>query len=254
VLGERRWLEAAIRAADFLLEHLRAADGRLLRSYRRGAAHLDAYLEDYAFLGGGLLDLYEAGAGDRYLTEARRVAERMAGEFASPDGGFFSTSQDHESLLVRHREGHDGAVPSANAAAAQLLARLAAHDGRDDWRALAEGALLAWGGPMAREPRAFAESLQALDFLRTGPVELAFVGAATDPALQALRRETARHFLPHRIIGHHDPASGDSAHPLLAGKRLVEGRPALYVCRDFACRQPVTDPGEIGTLLGNPVG
>ncbi len=250
VLGERRWLEAATRAADFLLARLRDADGRLLRSYRQGTSHLNGYLEDYAFLGGGLLDLYEAGGGDRYLTETRNIAERMLADFAAADGGLFSTSAGHESLLVRHREGHDGAMPSANAAAAHLLARLAVHDGRRDWRETAEAALLAWGAPMAREPRAFAQSLLALDFLRSGPVELAFIGPAGHPALEALRLTAAGSFLPHRLIAHHDPASGASGHPLLAGKSLVAGCPALYVCRDFACRQPVTDPGDVPGVIG----
>jgi len=250
VLGEPRYLEGAARAADFVLAELRDADGRLLRSWRRGAAHLNGYLEDYAFLGNGLLDLYEAGGGERHLAAAQSLAARILADFAAPDGGLFSTSADHEALLVRHREGHDGAVPAANAAAAHLLARLAAHDGRDDWRAAAESALEAWGAVIAREPRAFAQSLVALDFLREGPLELAFVGRRDDAGLTALLHEVARHFVPHRIIAHHDPAAADSERPLLAAKTLVDGHAALYVCRDFACRAPVTRVADVATALG----
>ncbi len=253
VLGEARWLDAAARAADFVLRQLCDADGRLLRSWRGGTAHLNGYLEDYAFLGNGLVDLYEAGGAERYLAEARAIASRLVAAFAAPGGGFFSTSADHEALLVRHREGHDGAVPAANAAAAHLLARLAAHDGRDDWRRVAESALEAWGAALAAEPRAFAESLIALQFLREGPVELAFIGAEDDEGLGSLRREVARHFLPHRIIGHHDPAGGAAEGPLLAGKALVNGAAALYVCRNFACRAPLTRADEVGAALGMPV-
>jgi uncharacterized protein YyaL (SSP411 family) len=151
---------------------------------------------------------------------------------------------------VRHREGHDGAVPAANAAAAHLLARLAAHDARDDWRAAAESALEAWGAAIAREPRAFAQSLIVLDFLREAPLELAFVGAPDDAGLTALLREVARHFTPHRIIAQHDPATGDSERPLLAAKTLVDGHAALYVCRDFSCHAPVTRPGDVVSALG----
>ncbi len=250
ILSEPRYLEGATRAADFILAQLRRNDGRLLRSWRQGSAHLNAYLEDYAFLGGGLLDLYEAGGGDRYLAAAQSLASRLVADFSAPDGGFFATSADHETLLVRHREGHDGAVPAANAAAAHLLARLAAHDGRADWRAIAESALEAWGAAIAREPRAFAQSLLALEFLREGPLELAFIGGATDAGLHALRREVARHFLPHRIIAHHDPATGHSERPLLAAKGLVDGRSALYLCRNLACQAPVTRAEEIGQLFG----
>jgi len=249
VLGESRWLEAACRAADFVLDQLRGADGRLLRSWRQGAAHLNGYLEDYALLGNGLLDLYEAGGAERYLAEALATAERMVADFAAPEGGFFSTSAAHEALLVRHREGHDGAVPSANAVAAQLLARLAVHLDREDLRRSARAALDAWGAAVTREPRAFAQSLLVLEFLEGEPVELAYLGARSDPAIDALRRAVAAHFLPSRIVGHHDPALGASALPLLANKTLVHGAPALYVCRDFACRRPVTEPHEVATAL-----
>ncbi len=252
VLGDPRFLEAATRAADFARAHLRHEDGRLLRSWRLGTAHLNAYLEDYAFLGNGLLDLYEAGGGERHLAAARDLAAQLLTGFASLDGGFFSTSADHEALLVRHREGHDGAVPAANAAAALLLARLAAHDGRDGWRAAAETGLEAWGAAIAREPRAFAQSLIALDFLREGPLELAFIGAPGDAGLVALHREVARHFLPHRIIAQHDPATGDSERPLLASKGLVNGHAALYICRDFSCQAPIVRAGEVAPALGIP--
>ena len=111
VLGDPRYLAAAARAADFLLAKLRAADGRLLRTYRAGTAHLAAYLEDYAYLADALIDLYEAGAPARFLREAEALATRMRADFADAAGGFFSTARDHEPLIVRHREGHDGATP-----------------------------------------------------------------------------------------------------------------------------------------------
>ena len=116
----------------------------------------------------------------------------------------------------------------------------------------AEAALGAWGAVIAREPRAFAESLLALDFLAAGPVELAFIGPAGDRSFESLRREVGRHFLPHRIVAHHDPVAGPSAHPLLAGKGLVDGGAALYVCREFACRAPVTTPDAVAAALGRP--
>jgi len=248
VLGEPRWLLAAARAADFVLAHLRR-EGRLLRSWRAGAAHLDAYLEDYAFLGSGLVDLYEAGGEERFLHEAADLAERMMAEFTAPDGGFYSTAEGHEALLVRHREGHDGALPGANAVAAHLLARLSVHLDRADWRVAAEAALAAWGEAIAAQPRAFAQSLLALAFLREGPVECAFVGPTGDPGLAALQGAVARQFLPHRVIGHSDPSRGGSSLPLLAGKGLVEGHAALYVCREYACRRPITAPDQVAAAL-----
>src|SRR5204862_60648 len=109
--------------ADFLLGALRRPDGGLLRTWRTGRAHLDAYLEDYAFFAEGLVDLYEAGAAPKYLAEAAALAEKIRLDFGAEEGGFFSTARGHEPLIVRPREGHDGAIPSANAAAAMVLAR-----------------------------------------------------------------------------------------------------------------------------------
>jgi uncharacterized protein len=252
VLGDPRYLEAARRAADFVLAKMRAPDGRLLRTSRAGVAHLAAYLEDYAYLADALVDLHEAGAPASYLREAEALAERMRGDFADEAaGGFFSTARGHEALIIRPREGHDGATPSANAVAARVLARLSYHLDRADFREEAARAVRAYGRAIERQPRAFAMSLVVVDLLLDGPVELAFAGGEDAAGLAALRRETARHHLPNRIVSHLAPGDPAAAGlPLLAGKTPVNGRAALYVCRDFACQRPVVDPGEIEAALG----
>jgi hypothetical protein len=253
ILGEACYLAAASRAADFLLATLRRPDGRLLRTHRKGTAHLDAYLEDYAFLAEGLLDLYEAGGDARYLREAARLAERIVADFGEDGGGFYDTARDHEALIVRHKDGADGAIPSANAVAASVLARLSAHLVRPDLRERAVSAIQAYGKVMSQHPRAFCRSLCVVDFLLEGPVELAFVGAPGDANLNALRAAVGRRYLPNRIIAHHDPAAGGTPDlPLLAGKALVEGKAALYVCRNFACRAPVADPADLDHALAEP--
>jgi aryl-alcohol dehydrogenase-like predicted oxidoreductase len=249
VTGDPRYLEAATRAAGFLRAQLVTADGKLLRTFRAGKAHLDAYLEDYAYLAAGLLDLYEAGGDASHLREAERLTGHVLADFAAEDGGFYSTARGHEPLIVRHREGHDGATPAANAVAAHTMARLSYHLDRADLREQAVAALRAWGKAIARQPRAFTTSLAAADLLLEGPVELALVGTAGDPGRELLRAELARHYLPNRIVALHDPAAGASDLPLLAGKAAVGGRAALYVCRNFACQRPVTDPGDVASAL-----
>jgi uncharacterized protein YyaL (SSP411 family)/aryl-alcohol dehydrogenase-like predicted oxidoreductase len=250
VLGDEAFLASARRAADFALGTLRPSDGRLLRTYRAGRAHIPAFLEDYAYLAEGLLDLYEAGGGDRYLDEAVRLAQTIVSDFAAEEGGFFSTAAGGEALIVRHRDGHDGATPSANAVAAHVLARLAFHFGRSEWTEAAVGALRAYGRAIARQPRAFAKSLIVTDLLLGGPVELAFVGDRASRDLAALERAVAAHYLPHRVIEYGDPAAGvSSPRPLLEGKGRVDGRPALYVCRDFACQAPVVEPARVAEAL-----
>jgi len=255
VLDEPRYLAASARAADFLLAALRRPDGRLLRTYRAGRAHLDAYLADYAFLAEGLLDLYEAGGAPRYLAEALRLAERILADFADPEGGgFYETAAGHEPLLLRHRSGEDGATASPNAVAALTLARLAVHLDRPDLRQAAVGAIQAYGRAIAGRPRAFCKSLAVADFLMEDPLELALLGAPGETAYRALAREIGRRYLPNRILAHHDPAAEPApALPLLAGKGPVEGGAALYVCRHFACQAPVTDPAGVeAALAGRP--
>ena len=249
VLGDARYLDAARRAADFLLGTLRAG-GRLLRTTRQGKAHLDAVLEDYAYLCQGLIDLYEAGGGDRFLEEAEILAARMIEDFAAEEGGFYTTGRAHEPLLVRRREGTDGATPSPNASAAMALARLSRHLDREDFRHAAAGAVTAFGKQIARFLRAFARSLEVADFLLEPSMELVFVGAPTDPDLAALRRAAAGCYLPNAIVAHHDPSTGESKRVLLEGKGLVAGRAALYVCRDFTCEAPITDPAKAGQAIG----
>jgi len=253
ILGDPRYLAAAVRASDFLLETLREPDGRLLRTYRSGKAHLNAYLDDYAYLCEGLIDLYEAGGSSRYLTEAAGLAGRILSEFAAEDGGgFYHTSRDHERLILRHREGHDGAIPNANAAAAMALARLSFHFNREDWRKTAAAAVTAYGAVIDRIARAFCKSLAVADFLLEGPVEIAVVGKPGEAGYEALRRESDGRYLPNQILAHFNPdaeAEKIPALPLLEGKGLIDGRAAVYLCYNFTCSSPITDPARIGPAL-----
>jgi hypothetical protein len=258
VLGVSRYIEAAQRAANFLLRVHRTPEGKLFRTSRHGRAHLEGVLEDYAHLGEGLIDLYEACGQASYLDAAHDFGERLMDAFRDPHhGGFFTTAGDHEVLIARPREGADGATPSGNAVAASLLARLSYHYDRSDLREAAIAAIRAYGKQIARFPRGFAKSLTVADFLLEGPVELAFVGAEGDPALQALEHAARAMFLPNRIIARSTGANGAARHPLLAGKSLVDGKPALYICRNFTCRRPLTDPSEVADALcamdNNPV-
>ncbi len=245
-----RYCDAACRASDFLLASLSKPDGRLLRTYRAGTAHLDAYLEDYAYFAEGLIETYEAGGSERYLSEAARLAERLLADFADEThGGFFTTATGHEALIMRSREGPDGATPSGNAVAASALARLASHFDRDEFRRAAAAAVRAYGRQIARYPRAFAKSLLVVDLLTTGPVEVALIGSPDDPGTAPLRAAVNRVYLPNRILAHRNPEEPETSHPLLKGKTLIGGKASLYVCRNFACRQPITDPAELPALL-----
>ncbi|HKO31294.1 MAG TPA: aldo/keto reductase, partial [Nitrospiraceae bacterium] len=250
VLGINRYIDGAMRAADFLLSVHRTTQGLLLRTSRQGRAHLDGVLEDYAYLAEGLIDLYEASGQERYLTAALQFGERMVDSFRDEDqGGFYTTAKTHETLIIRAREGADGATPSGNAVAVSALARLSFHYDRQDLREAAIGGIRAYGRQIARYPRAFAKSLAAVDLLTEGPIELAFIGAPNDPGMEALQLAVREEFLPHRVIASSDGAGTLSGHPLLVGKGLVEGKAALYICRNFSCQRPLTDPREVAESL-----
>ncbi|MDE0145762.1 MAG: DUF255 domain-containing protein [Nitrospira sp.] len=251
VLKHAPYLEAACRAADFLLTTLSRPDGGLYRTYRASKAHLNAYLEDYAYLVEALIDVYEAGGEERYLGEAVRLGERLLRDFLDKKhGGFFTTSNDHEVLILRGREGPDGATPSGNAVAAMALARLSFHEDREGFLNAATHAVQAYGQQISRIPRGFAKTIMAAEFLLNGPLELAFIGSPSDKRHDRLLDAVARHFIPHRIIAHGNPDALESQqHPLLKGKGFVEGQAALYVCRNYACQAPITNPDEVAQAL-----
>jgi uncharacterized protein YyaL (SSP411 family) len=250
VLRDRRYLESAERAASFVWSTLLRADGGLFRTARAGRAHLDACLEDYAYLADAFVTLFEAGAALVWLERALELSERMLLDFSEEGGALFATARGHEKLLARPREGHDGALPNANAVAARALSRLARHFDRAELAERARSALGAYGGMLSRAPRAFATALAVIDFLRKPPVELVVFGRSGASDREALEAALATRYLPRRVAGHVEPDSRIlPGFPLLEGKTDVDGRAALYVCRNYACARPLTDPKDVPQAL-----
>ncbi|MBC7173811.1 MAG: aldo/keto reductase, partial [Polyangiaceae bacterium] len=251
VLGERRYFNSARRAAEYLFREMKRPDGGLYRTARGGRAHVEAFLDDYAYFADALVDLYEAGGNRGYLEEAARLAERLRADFREQrGGGFYQTAASGERLIVRNLEGHDGATPSEVAVAARLFARLAFHLDNSDYHAIAAESLRAHGAGMASMPRAFCTALSVADFLLEGPVEVVLVGKPGDPDYEALARELSRHPLPNRVIAHVNPAVAPVQTGLTAGRTLVGGKPAAYVCRSFVCKAPATSSGALAEALG----
>jgi uncharacterized protein YyaL (SSP411 family) len=244
VLGRNDYLEAARGCAEFVLTELRDEDGNLLRTYKDGRAHLNAYLEDHAFLLEALLALYEATFEQRWFTEARALAETTIARFGDPErGGFYSTSADHEELIARRKEVGDHPIPSGNSSAALGLLRLAALTGERGYAEWAEGVFALFGKPAVEHPDAFAHMLRALDFDLSPTREVALAGDDLDE-LAAVVRERHR---PHIVLA--GGPAGTEEPPLLAGRTAVDGRPAAYVCENFTCRLPVTGAEDLRKLL-----
>jgi uncharacterized protein YyaL (SSP411 family) len=257
VLGRADYLDAARACAEFVDASLRDADGHLLRTYKDGDARLNAYLEDHAFLLEALLTLYEAGFEERWFRRARELADTIVARFGDAErGGFFSTSIDHEELIVRRKEIGDHPIPSGNSAAAMGLLRLAALTGEREYERQAEGVLALFAEPAIRHPESFAQLLRALDFHLAPTRELALVALSGADEREALQRELEPMLVavrdelhPHLVLA--AGPEGSDEPPLLAGRTTVDGATAAYVCENFSCRLPVTDPAALARQLSD---
>jgi len=250
ITGEPSCVEAARRTVDFIFRTM-FRDGHLLHVYKGGEAKLHGYLDDYAFLAFGLLDLYEALFDRSFIQRARELAEIMLREFGDErGGGLFYTGKSHESLISRTKPVFDASIPSGNAIAAQLLLRLYHLIGSDDYRAKAETILRSYYDAMVSQPFGFAHMLCALDqYLHWGK-EIVVVGDRSDARTLELIKGIHSLYLPNKVfqlVAPDEPL--DKVSPVLAGKTQVDGRPTVYVCQNFTCAAPVTSWAELKPLL-----
>jgi uncharacterized protein YyaL (SSP411 family) len=253
VLGDDRYAASGARAASFVLDRMRE-NGRLLRSYEDGEPRHDAYLDDYAFVIAGLLDLYEADGNPRWLREAVALDGVLAQHFEDPKaGGFFLTGDDHEELLAREKPSDDGAEPSGNSVEALNLLRLYELTTDERYRRRADRTLRAIGGVLQRAPSALSEMLLAIDFRLDVPKEIIIVTpdsrARAEPLLAVVRKT----FVPNRVLTvvvAGEPLKEQSALvPLVQGKAARGGKPTAYVCERQVCELPTTDPSRFAAQL-----
>jgi uncharacterized protein YyaL (SSP411 family) len=233
-LERRDWLDAATRLAEFLLGPLSDDTGRLYRTYREGRAKNTGFLEDYADVVHGLYELHVATGELRWLEEANRLARLAVELFGDEErGGFFLTPSHGEELIARQKTFDDHPTPSGSSMLAYDLLRLARIYGDDELERRAVGVFRLVGPALGRAPHAFGHALSALDLHFSPPRELAIVG----PVDSGVARAALEPFQPNTVVA--VGPSGDV--PLLQGKGLVEGAPAVYVCENFACQAPITD-------------
>lgn len=241
ILDSAEYLEIAKRNADFLLANLQA-DGRLLRTWKTGTAKLNAYVEDYASLCDGLIELYQVSGEITYLTEAKRLADSMIVDFWDAEsGGFFFTSNEHEELIVRNKDFFDNATPSGNSVAADVLTKLSRFFGDDKYHRFATKVLQLAAQQIRRHPLGFGRALAAIESQIAGSMEVVIVGEKGNE----LDRTLWRNYLPNKIVVlSNDPAKEAGSIGLLEGKTAFEDKPTAYVCRDFVCRKPVGSVAE----------
>ena len=250
VLEHERYLQAAQTAARFILTEMRQPDGRLYATARHGRAHLNAYLDDYAFLIQGLIDLYETDFDEEWLRASLALETILDERFEDPDkGGFFTVGTDHESLLARLKNPQDGALPSGNAVHALNLLRLAELTGESEYAARAERTLRSVAQLVNRYPQAFSQLLQAVDLLAVGPREIVVAGDPGEPSFDALVHEVRKTFLPQRVVARGHERADTKLMPLVAGKLAEAASARAFVCRNYTCGLPANTVGELRRQL-----
>jgi uncharacterized protein YyaL (SSP411 family) len=253
VLNEEKYTSAAGRAAEFVLTKLQK-DGRLMRYYGKGRAVELAFLNDYAFMITGLLDLYEADFDARWLQEAKRLSERMIELFGDTDGGgFFLTGSDGERLIARSKPAYDGAVPSGNSVAALALLRLGQATMNPKFIDHASKALEAFSAQMQQSPTSLTYMLMAVDFWLGPRQEIVITGdSRADDTKQMLKSVRSR-FMPNAVVLLHQTEQVGQAIekivPFIASQKSIDAKATAYVCENYVCNRPINQIAELDKLL-----
>jgi uncharacterized protein YyaL (SSP411 family) len=245
VLGDERYLVGAQRAADFILKELCDKRGSnpklnwLLHAYTDGQGRFNAYLDDYGGFVGALVSLFECDFQWMWLEAARGLATVMLDQFwDSQRSDFYYTARDHEKLITRPKENHDGATPSGTALAVTALLRLGKHLDQREFLKPAEEALAAQKGFMQMAPMGTGQLLTALDFLVGPPMEIAIVPASLEDR-QSVLHLIHEGFLPNKIVASVTDDKKVALHPLLQGKKIVENQTTVYLCENYTCEAPL---------------
>ena len=250
ITGASSCLEASRRTVEFIFGRM-FRDGYLLHVYKDGQAKLRGYLDDYAFVALGLLDLYEVLLDRSLIDRAMELADIMLREFWDErGGGLFYTGKSHEPLISRAKPVFDASIPSGNAIAAQLLLRLYHLVGAEDYHTRAETILRSYYDAMVSQPFGFAHMLCALDQYLHPAQEIVIVGERSDARTTDLIKEIHSLYLPNKAVLIFAPGESlEKVSPLMVGKQQIDGRPTAYVCQNFTCSAPVTSWAELKPLL-----
>ncbi|MFO7982121.1 MAG: thioredoxin domain-containing protein [Desulfuromonadales bacterium] len=243
ILDDPALLHAARRACSFIHDKMRRADGRLLRRWRRGEEAVTAFLDDYAYLCWGALELYQNGGGEEHLLTALDLAAEILRLFDDGKGGFYDNATDQETILVRSRTLQDGAVPSGGSVAAYNMLRLGRLTSRQEMEERGYQYLRAHAGQIERYPSAYTQYLIALDYALAEKSELVLRPGEMGMSPDAIRLEVARRFDPNMLIAESRPNNPqlDDLVPLAQGKTAHKNRTTAYLCRKQVCREPVTE-------------
>ena len=255
-LGDDQAMQTVRQTIAFLHQKM-LRDGLLLRSHKDGQSKLAGYLDDYAFFAGALLDAFEVTFESSYFDLARQLTDTLLLDFWDDvNGGFFFTGRRHETLIDRVKSGTDQAIPSGTAVATRNLLRLYAHSGEAEYLDRAERVLRIYRQHMEQQPFGYGSLVGVcVDYLNR-PQEIVLIGEPDAPDTRDMLDTVYRSYVPYKTLIQIDPQHVESAvaalpllRDVLAGKSQVGGKATVYVCHDFTCSLPVTEPAELAALL-----
>ncbi|MEA1908295.1 MAG: thioredoxin domain-containing protein [Euryarchaeota archaeon] len=252
VLHEKRFLEAATSSARFILDNL-VKKGRLCRRYRDSEATIPGTLEDYAFFSAALLDLYEASFNPEWLREAFRLNDAMIELFwDDADGGFFFNRHGEIEILTSIKEAYDGPVPSGNSIATENLLRIGALADDEDMRRRARDIFHAFGAQLEESPLSHTQMLSAVDLYLNSAMQIVIACNDVEDTSEFVD-EINRHFLPDKVIAftgsRADDEVGSGLVPLTKDKVAIQGKPTVYICENYTCRDPITELEDLRQVL-----
>ncbi len=251
ILDRKDYLAAAIANASFLLNSM-TSEGYLRHVHKDGRATIEGYLDDYALVTDGLLNLHQATFTGEWLRQAIRLAQVMTDAFWDESAGtFYDTSGGHQALFIRPKSIHDGALPSGSSVATLALLKVSRLTGHERLEQIAERSLRTVQGLMSRYPLGFGNWLCALDFYLSTPKEIAIVGTRDNPATIELLRVFFNTWLPNKVVAAYDPNDPAPVADLrlLENRRMVNNQPTVYVCERHTCRVPLTEPDLLRNQL-----
>jgi uncharacterized protein YyaL (SSP411 family) len=253
LFDEERYVVAAARAAAFILDEMEE-DGVLRRVYQGGRADGPAFLEDYAFLIAGLLDLYEVDTQPRWLRAARTLQSTLDAHYIDAlGGGYFQTADNADALLAREKPSRDGVIPSGNSVEALSLLRLAELTDDHRYSDTAIPIFSAFSDLMDSQPTAISEMLLALDFYLSKRVEIVLITPPDKKGLDAMLAPVRATFFPNRVLmaatENEQLESHAELNPLLKGRIARDGQTTVYLCQNFVCGFPTADPATFAEQL-----
>jgi uncharacterized protein YyaL (SSP411 family) len=254
VLGRGEYMEAAEKAVDFIRTKLIREDGRLLARYRKGEAAYPSYLDDYAFLIWGLIELYEATFKAEYLKLALELNSDMLKYFKDEEnGGLYLYGSDSEKLIVRPKDVYDGATPSGNSVAAVNFLRLSRLTGDSELEDKAYEQFNAFGGMIEGYPMGYTHMLMALLFVNSKTSEIVIVGDRKDEIAGRMLELANKSFIPFTVVVFKDAeavaADITGIVPYTEGQVMIEDKATAYICENFSCRAPITDLQEFEGIV-----